>query len=1125
MIPAAQPLTVAVRCHTEPGPGVCRHCWEPTGDPERELCERCAKPSRPPDDWRPELMLAFDCETTVDYAQALTFGFARLYRIIWRRRSVEPRCIGEFCFHADELPQTDPEGYETLKAHCGGRLPALDEPLDPFPQALLWLMPRSEFVKLFYDYAYKQRAMVVGFNLPFDISRLAVKWGAVRGRGSFYGGFRFTLSEVPSKKTGGPREALWRPPIAVNPIDSRRALIGFLAPGGPRVAKLTLGFEHHSGQFLDLHTLVRALTDESHSLKSAGETFKAKIIKAESEEHGKITPKYIEYARRDTAATASLFEAAMADYLQDPIDLQPTRAFSAASRGKAHLDAMGIRPVLERQPDFPRDVLGHWMTGYLGGRAQAHIRRVPAPGVPVQYLDFLSMYPTVCALMDLWHVMTAAKLELVEEDPARLRVWIEQLTLDNLFDPRIWPQLRVLVQIKPNADVLPVRAAYGAARDFNIGVNYYTSDEPQWFSLPDVINSKLITRRAPEVVRAIRVGPVGRQRGMRAITLRGGIQVDPYSDDFFRVLVEQRNRRPNKNDSTGRGLKTLANGTSYGIWAEMNRVEQPGRRKLPVVVHGHRTFACETAHPEKPGPYYFPPIAALIASGARLMLGMLETHATRAGGTYAFCDTDSSAIVSSEHGGSLDYTDHTGARRTIPVLSWDQVDEIVGRFEALNPYDREVVPGSILKTEEVNFDSAGNRRQLWTFPISAKRYPLYTLTQGHPALARVIDLDDDEDADIPDESAQLDQLADAKQHGLGHLCNPLNPDDQSRSWIDESGGIWDHIVRTDALGQQADEPYWLDRPAVGRFNVSTPRLSRAFNRFNHGKPHWRQVRPFNFMLVAHSGALDRGQLTSRFLLVTRYEKDPSKWTRLRWINVYDPSHSYNIRSGKAHSTPGSTTVVVKTYRDVLADYRVHPEAKSLGPDGEPCDKQTVGLLSRRHVTPILPLRHRGKEGQWIDQREAGVGDPDTTHTEYREPGQDPLSQLTVPTLRKLAGELKPGAAQIAAGAGVSQHTVERAVVGKLTGTTTRAREARAKLTAFAIRHARAQLRAHGTRPPADPEALLATYLKQQRAPGPEPRLCACGCGQPVPAATRGRPRRYIDDTHRKRAQRQSAARP
>jgi hypothetical protein len=78
------------------------------------------------------------------------------------------------------------------------------------------------------------------------------------------------------------------------------------------------------------------------------------------------------------------------------------------------------------------------------------------------------------------------------------------------------------------------------------------------------------------------------------------------------------------------------------------------------------------------------------------------------------------------------------------------------------------------------------------------------------------------------------------------------------------------------------------------------------------------------------------------------------------------------------------------------------------------------------------------------------------------------------------------------------------------------------VTDHAIKHARAQLQAARIPRPADPEALLATYLNLQRSLGPVAQLCACGCGQPAPTSTRGRPRKYIDETHRKRAQRQSS---
>ena len=213
-------------------------------------------------------------------------------------------------------------------------------------------------------------------------------------------------------------------------------------------------------------------------------------------------------------------------------------------------------------------------------------------------------------------------------------------------------------------------------------------------------------------------------------------------------------------------------------------------------------------------------------------------------------------------------------------------------------------------------------------------------------------------------------------------------------------------------------------------------------------------------------------------------------------------------------------MIVKTYRDVLDLYRTHPEPKSLGPDGERCDRRTIGQLTRRHVEPFR-VCYIGKESNRLEEREAGlVRDLDDALNEYRNPEHDPFTQLVAPALCKLPDELKLPAAQIAAGAGVSERTVERARAGKLTGTTARAIEARAKLTAYTLALARAQLRAAGIPRPPDREALLATYRDRQSTRVPaEPQLCACGCGEPVPAGTRGRPRKYVDETHRKRAQR------
>jgi hypothetical protein len=99
------------------------------------------------------------------------------------------------------------------------------------------------------------------------------------------------------------------------------------------------------------------------------------------------------------------------EYDKHDIELQETKAYSPASIGKAYLRRMGIKPILQRQPDFPKTHLGHAQSAFFGGRTSAHIRRVP---VPVVYTDFRSMYPTVNSLMDLWRFVTAREIQVVE---------------------------------------------------------------------------------------------------------------------------------------------------------------------------------------------------------------------------------------------------------------------------------------------------------------------------------------------------------------------------------------------------------------------------------------------------------------------------------------------------------------------------------------------------------------------------------------------------------------------------------------------------------------------------------------------------------------------------------------
>ena len=85
----------------------------------------------------------------------------------------------------------------------------------------------------------------------------------------------------------------------------------------------------------------------------------------------------------------------------------------------------------------------------------------------------------------------------------------------------------------------------------------------------------------------------------------------------------------------------------------MNRQETEKRVKVQCQGIDPEPYECSVIHPEKPGEFCFPPLASLITGAARLMLALLEHSVSGLGGTYAMEDTDSMAIVATEHGGTI----------------------------------------------------------------------------------------------------------------------------------------------------------------------------------------------------------------------------------------------------------------------------------------------------------------------------------------------------------------------------------------------------------------------------------------------------------------------------------------
>ena len=924
-------------------------------------------------------VLVIDTETTVDSAQALLFGVFRYCRV----DGTTVTTVAEGLIFGDDLPERDPDGYAASQRYAATHKADVDLTYVAVePSWKLELLSRTQFVREWLwhvGYPHNNRrdpATIVMFNAPFDLSRLAVD--AAEARGDMFGGFSFTLW---LDADGNPQP--WRPRMAIKSLDSKRAIKKF--------RKLERGAHDHAGHLLDLRTLVFALTGASHSLDSACRAFDVPG-KASPPVFGVVDEEAIDYCRQDVAATTGLLQALLADHARHPVNLQTTLAYSPASVAKAYLRAMGVTPRLTAQPDFAPEVLGYAMSAFYGGRAEVHIRHTP---IPVAVVDFTSMYPTVDALLGLWDHVTAASIDTVDATD-EVTDLLGSITLDDCFDPALWRELVVIAEVVPDGDMLPVRADY-REEDWSIGVNPLHSEQPLWYTLPDLIAATLLTGRCPTITRALRFVPVGRQPDLQPVRLRGDVLVDPASEDFFRAVVQARQHAKDAGDQELAGsLKVLANSGSYGIYAEMIRHELPAGTPEKVTVHGPtgQPFQTKVSAPEEPGEFCFPPIAAVITGAARLMLALAERAVTDAGGTWVFCDTDSLAIAATPTGalvqcggGNHQLLDGSPAVR---ALSYAQVDAIRDRFTALNPYDPTVVP-EVLKLEQTGT----------CYAISAKRYVIY---QDNPDGTRTI--------------------VKRSLHGLGRYLDPINPAENRRDkdgnprWIDDT---WNWIL-TAHDDPDAPLPEWADRPALSRVTVSSPPLLRPFARWNTKRFWADQIKPFNFLLVATLDAFGHppGVDPARFLLIAPYDNNAERWTELDWRNRYDSDGpSYTITTDR-NASPDPLLAGVQSYADVLHHYRMHPEHKFNGSDGQHCRRDTAGVLHRRPVTLTGSARLIGKEANNLDDVQNGLitnlGD---VLNEYNNPDDDTFHRLVMHVLDRYSGR------QLAAIAGTDRRTIDR----------------------------------------------------------------------------------------------------
>src|SRR6476660_8403296 len=113
-----------------------------------------------------------------------------------------------------------------------------------------------------------------------------------------------------------------------------------------------------------------------------------------------------------------------------------------------------------------------------------------------------------------------------------------------------------------------------------------------------------------------------------------------------------------------------------------------------------------------------------------------------------------------------------------------------------------------------------------------------------------------------------------------------------------------------------------------------------------------------------------------------------------------PTFEKAVPNHNARSNGTRRTARVKTYGDVVAEYEFHPESKCADAFGEPCQKQTTGLLQRRHIKIDL-IKCIGKESNSLETVDEGLEhSASNVYTEDADPKRTEWITKIQPAVRK-----------------------------------------------------------------------------------------------------------------------------
>ena len=319
------------------------------------------------------------------------------------------------------------------------------------------------------------------------------------------------------------------------------------------------------------------------------------------------------------------------------------------------LSRMGVQPPLDKF-DLTEDELAAWTQCMHGG----WVTSGPLDGIafPALDADVSSAYPAIAALLDWWGHICAEELRPVDESRP-FRTFLARPDLAELMlMPSTWRRWGFTrVQVRADGQPFPVGVVADGEDAMIVVPTQAASLDVTWC---DVVAAQLSGDTSVEVLAAVRFAPIGRQGDLAKTRYPGG-WLYPNEDPIIALVRLRRWAKDNGHLRLAAQLRVLVNAMVYGNFARFDAVGD-GR--------------------EKPGPWCFPPMAALMAAGGRCLLVMVETEVRARGGVIAQRDTDGALIVASPHGGQIGLNDGTRRR----VLPWNECDEILGAFDSLSPF-------------------------------------------------------------------------------------------------------------------------------------------------------------------------------------------------------------------------------------------------------------------------------------------------------------------------------------------------------------------------------------------------------------------------------------------------------